>query len=91
MIDATVRDARATPEASETDYQMLKADYGALEIPIYDLTRMLLAASHLQQGDDGLRCSARLIVDLAAKKADELSDLYHRPRKGVNPISLADK
>jgi hypothetical protein len=84
MIDATVRDARATPEASD-NYQMLKADYGALETPIYDLTRMLLAAAHLQEGDDGLRSSARLIVDLAAQKADELNDLYHRQGRALTP------
>ena len=77
MTQATVRDTRATPEAPE-------ADYGALEILIYDLTRLLLAAAHLQEGDDGMRSSARLIVDLAAEKADELNDLYHRQRKG-NP------
>jgi hypothetical protein len=84
----TVRaDARAMPEVSETNYQLLKADYAALELPIYDLTRMLRAAAHLQEeGDEDLHMSAKLIVDLAAQKADELNDRYHRswPGEGIN-------
>ena len=88
MPNATVRaNARATPEASQTNYQLLKADFAALEGPIYDVMRLLRAAAHLQEeGDKDLRSSANLIVDLALKKADELNEQYQRsfPGEGID-------
>jgi hypothetical protein len=88
MPNATVRaNARTLPNVSQTNYQLLKRDFAALELPIYDLLRMLRAAAHLQEeGDENLCSSARLIVDLAAQKADELNEQYQKgfPGEGIN-------
>ena len=88
MPNATVRaNARTLPEASQTNYQLLKADFAALEIRIYDLMRLLHAAEHLQeQSDEDLRNSACLIVELAAQKVDELNEQYQRsfPGEGID-------
>jgi hypothetical protein len=88
MPNATVRaNAQTLPEASQTNYELLKRDFAALELPIYDLLRMLRAAAHLQEeGDEDLRSSAKLIVDLAVKMGDELNEKYQRswPGEGID-------
>jgi hypothetical protein len=88
MPNATVgANSPALPEAPQTNYQLLKADFAALEIPIYNLKRMLRAAAHLQEeGDEDLRSSANLIIDLAAKRADDLNEQYQRswPVEGID-------
>jgi hypothetical protein len=88
MPKATVRaNARSLPEASEAKYQLLKADFAALELPIYDVMRLLRAAAYLHdKGDEDLCSSASLIIDLAFQKADELNEQYQKsfPGEGTN-------
>ena len=88
MPNATVRaDARALPETSQTNYELLKRDFAALELPIYDVMRLLRAAAHLQEeADEDLLSSANLIVDLAVKKIEELNEQYQRswPGEGID-------
>jgi hypothetical protein len=90
MPNATVRaNARTLPEASQTNEW---ADFAALELPIYDLRRLLRAAVHLlDNGDADLSSSANLIVDLAFQKADELYEQYHggSPAEGINSRTQA--
>jgi hypothetical protein len=97
MPNATVRaNARALPEASQTQYQTLNDELNdelaALELPIADLRRLLRAAAHLlDDGDQDLGSSASLIVDLAFQKADELYEQYHggSPAEGINSRTQA--
>jgi hypothetical protein len=88
MTNATVRaNARTLPGGSQTNYQLLKEDFAEFELPIWNLMRMLRAAAHLQEeGDEDLRSSAKLIVDLALEKADELNEQYQRswPGEGID-------
>jgi hypothetical protein len=70
-------------------YRRLKDDFAAIEMPIYDLMRLLLAAAHLQEeSDEDLHMSAHLIVDLAAQKAEESNDQYQKsfPGEGINSL-----
>jgi hypothetical protein len=85
--------AATKTDASQTNYLRLKEDHAKLELPIYDLMRILRAAAHLQEeGDEDLRSSAMLIVDLAAQKADELNEQYQKsfPGEGINSHIEAD-
>jgi hypothetical protein len=74
--------AHTLPEEPSSPLKQRRASrfedaHRALEIPIYDLTRLLRAAVHLQEEyDEDLCSSARLIVELAAQKADELNEQY---------------
>jgi hypothetical protein len=80
------------PMSTNTEAQTAIADcdewrrvHSELENPIYDLMRLLRAAEHLQEEDDeDLRSSAKLLVEQAAKMADDLNEKYQRdwPRKG---------
>jgi hypothetical protein len=71
------RDTEARRAIAE--YNELRRVHCELENPIYDLMRLLRAAEHLQEeGDEDLRSSACLIVELAAQKADELNEKYQR-------------
>jgi DnaJ-domain-containing protein 1 len=65
MTATTVRaNAQALSEA--TEWQRAHSE---LEEPIYDIAHLLRAAGHLQDdGDEDLRSSARLIVDLACRQ-----------------------
>ena len=48
---------------------------------------MLKAAAHLQEeGDEDLHSSAKLIVELAAQRADDLNEQYQKsfPGEGIN-------
>jgi hypothetical protein len=79
--------APKAPASPQTNYQLLRSAFAELEIPIYDLMRLLRAAEHLQEeGDEDLRNSACLIVELAFKMADELNEQYQKnfPGEGVN-------
>src|ERR1700722_9101954 len=74
--------APTLPEEDSSSPQQQRAmrfedAHRALEIPIYDLTRLLRAAVHLQEEyDEDLCSSAKLIVELAAQKANELNEQY---------------
>ena len=78
MPNATVRaNAQALPEASQNEHDGWEHALRELEVPIYDLMRLLRAATHLiDNGDEDLRSSGHLIVELAAIKAQELDEQY---------------
>ena len=88
MPKATVRaNARTLPEEDWEDA------HRAIENDIYDLMRMLRAADYLQtyasmDGDEDLASSARLLVEQAAKMAEDLNEKYQQgsvgTRKGIN-------
>jgi hypothetical protein len=70
-----------------------EAAHRALEMPIYDLFRLVRAAEHLQEeGDDDLCSSACLIVELAAQKAHELNEQYQKsfPGEGIDSLRELD-
>ena len=83
--------AHTSPEEASSPPKQHRTDrfedaHRALEIPIYDLMRMLIAAVHLQEeSDEDLRTSACLIVEMAAQKANELNEQYQGsfPGKGI--------
>jgi hypothetical protein len=92
MPNATVRaNARALPEATDRRADRFEAAHRAIEEDIYDLIRMLREADYLQSsavmdGDEVLASSARLLVEQAAKMAEDLSEKYHRrfPGEGID-------
>ncbi|MBV8794592.1 MAG: hypothetical protein JO136_06600 [Hyphomicrobiales bacterium] len=63
-------DTTAPPKADKWQIPLRE-----LEAPIYDLVRLLRAATYLiDDSDEYLQSSARLLVDLAAIKAQALDD-----------------
>jgi hypothetical protein len=98
MTDTTVgtnapamsEEASSRPKRQRAD--CFEAAHRALENDIYDLMRMLRAADYLQSSaatdNEDLASSARLLVEQAAKMAEDLNEKYQRgfPGEGIDSL-----
>jgi hypothetical protein len=89
--EAAAKKDAPTPEATDRRADRFEAAHRAIEEDIYDLIRMLRAADYLQSsavmdGDEVLASSARLLVEQAARMAEDLSEKYQRgfPGEGID-------
>jgi hypothetical protein len=96
--EAAAKKDAPTPEATDRPADRFEVAHRAIEKDIYDLMRMLRAADYLQSavamdGDEDLASSARLLVEQAAKMAEDLNEKYQRrfPGEGIDEDRPAAK